>query len=100
MAIYIENPPVCNGNRGPRCFRNKRFVHLVADSRQELIKYAVSIGMKIEWLQVSIMGTPHFDVVGEKLNIVQKDPAVTKLSWREAISKWHEIAKREKEMAL
>lgn len=91
--IYIEDPPTKNGNSGPKCFHNKEFVHLVADTTEELLAYATSIGMKSQWLQTSKWGTPHFDVVGARLLVVQRDPRVVKLTRAAAVRKWRELAR-------
>lgn len=66
-----------------KTFRNKRYTHLTADTQQELIDYALSIGMKREWLQHGGTYKFHFDIVGPRLEIVLKDARVKVLTLRE-----------------
>jgi len=40
-----------------------KWCHMWADSLDELIKFALSIGMKREWLQNEFGKFPHFDLV-------------------------------------
>lgn len=57
--IYVD--PIINCLVAPN-WRCTRFCHMFADDEQELINFAVSIGCRIAWLQVSRSGVPHFDL--------------------------------------
>lgn len=86
--IYAHEPMVSGGStesaQAARVFRPGRlFTHLMADTEQELIDYAESLGMRPEWLQYSGTYRAHFDVMGTKLKAVMKDPTVKILTRRE-----------------
>lgn len=54
MTVYVDNYP---GK-----FKGRIWNHLVADTTEELISFAVSIGLKSEWLQNAGKYHEHFDV--------------------------------------
>ncbi len=70
-----------------RVFRGRTHVHLCADTDQELIAYATSIGLKASWFQKSPTCN-HFDVTGRFMERVMKDTRVTKLSRFDLVNKW------------
>jgi hypothetical protein len=47
---------------GSKSFQWMRSCHLFGDTLDELIEFALSIGMRREWLQQSRNGTYHFDL--------------------------------------
>jgi hypothetical protein len=53
MAVYVDR--LCNygWRHGPSC-------HLIADSIEELVEFAVSMGLRPEWYQPK--SSPHFDL--------------------------------------
>ncbi len=58
--------------RAPRCFRGKPSCHLISDLEGdagtfELFSFAISIGMKTEWLQHSGTDREHFNLVGKRI---------------------------------
>lgn len=85
--IYYHKPYRC-GQRGPRCFRGQFFTHLVADTETELVAFAISVlGMRRQWLQKP--GTPraHFDVTGNRLQILLESSQAWELSMKEWASR-------------
>lgn len=61
-------------------------VHLVADTLEELHKFAESIGLKIKWLQGYRKGHAHYDVLGDKYKKAIAAGAV-RVSPREVLKK-------------
>jgi len=57
--VYVD-PLVKNGWKyGPNC-------HLFADSQEELVSFAVKIGLNPVWIQKSNLGLIHFDLTASK----------------------------------
>ena len=56
MPVYVDRLVDYGWRHGPSC-------HLIADSIDELIDFAVSIGLRPEWFQPK--STPHFDLTDE-----------------------------------
>jgi hypothetical protein len=56
MAVYVDKLVNYGWRHGPSC-------HLIADSVEELIDFAVSIGLRPEWYQPK--SSPHFDLTAE-----------------------------------
>lgn len=53
MAVYVDKLRDYGWHRGPSC-------HLIADSVEELMEFAVMIGLRREWFQPK--SSPHFDL--------------------------------------
>lgn len=90
MALYCDTPftVATDHPTAPRCFKGRQSIHLMADTEEELIAYAVSIGMKREWLQHRGRVTAHFDVTGSRLHRVLSDPRVTKMEPKDLARWW------------
>jgi hypothetical protein len=56
MAVYVDRLCDYGWRHGPSC-------HLIADSVDELIQFAVSIGLRPEWFQPK--SSPHFDLTAD-----------------------------------
>ncbi|EKS9916718.1 DUF4031 domain-containing protein [Burkholderia multivorans] len=56
MAVYVDNARVT--------WRGRQWCHLVADSLDELHRFAESIGLKRGWFQAQA-SLPHYDVTVE-----------------------------------
>ncbi|HEF5787015.1 DUF4031 domain-containing protein [Burkholderia multivorans] len=56
MAVYVDNARVT--------WRGRQWCHLVADSLDELHRFAASIGLKRGWFQAQA-SLPHYDVTVE-----------------------------------
>lgn len=78
----------------PKCFKGN-FCHLSADTEGELLEFAKSIGLPINWLQYS--GTPkfHFDLTGKWLKL-RGNPRVVNISCSEYFNKLKEKVKNER----
>lgn len=82
--LYCHSP-MRAGQEVHRYFKDRMFTRLTADTEEELIQYALSIGMKTEWLQLSGTYKFHFDVTGPRLKIVLNDDKVEVLSKRDFV---------------
>ena len=56
MGAYVDNLRDYGWRHGPSC-------HLIADSVDELIEFAGSIGLRPEWFQSK--SSPHFDLTSD-----------------------------------
>jgi hypothetical protein len=57
-VIYIDPSQSCQANRN---WKYNTVSHLVGDTDEELIKFAVSIGLRAEWFQKK-QSINHFDL--------------------------------------
>ena len=53
MSVYVDNARIPYGRM--------KMCHMVADSAEELMEFALALGLKREWAQ-SWMHSPHFDI--------------------------------------
>ena len=56
MAVYVDALRDYGWRHGPSC-------HLIADSVDELMDFAVAMGLRREWFQPK--STPHFDLTAD-----------------------------------
>ena len=84
MAVYVDNLVDYSWRHGPSC-------HLIADSLDELMNFALEMGMRAEWFQPR--SSPHFD-----LTVVGRDVAVRlgaiELTNRDFVAKLRELRQR------
>lgn len=89
MTVYLHKPlgsPGANESasaQAKRVFRAGRlYSHLSADSEEELVEFAKTVGLPINWLQSSGKYSFHFDVTGAWLDRLIKHPSVKKITVR------------------
>ena len=76
--IYVDPlfswAPKVSGQAGRHFGGGKRSCHMWTDGTvEELNAFAVSIGMKVEWLQVKHKGFPHYDLTpGRRAQAIAK----------------------------
>lgn len=90
MSVYIDTPftvPL-DHPKAPRCFLGRQSAHLTADTVEELIDYAESIGMNRAWLQHAGRPSFHFDVTGARLKRVLADSRVQKIGAKDFARLW------------
>lgn len=87
MAVYVDNLRDYGWRHGPSC-------HLIGDSVEELIEFAVELGMKSEWFQPK--SSPHFDLNTNGREIAIKNGAIP-LDQREFVAKLREIRRKQSE---
>ncbi len=88
MAVYVDNLRDYGWRHGPSC-------HLIGDSVEELIAFAVGLGMKKEWFQPK--SSPHFDLNADGRKIAVENGAV-ELSQRDFVAKLRELRAKRKEL--
>ena len=81
MAVYVDNMRDYGWRHGPSC-------HLIGDSVEELIEFAVNLGMRREWFQPK--SSPHFDLTADGREIAVQNGAI-ELNQREFVAKLREI---------
>jgi hypothetical protein len=84
VSVYVDNLRDYGWRHGPSC-------HLIADSVEELIEFAVSIGLRPEWFQSK--STPHFDLTAEGRALAVHNGAI-ELDKRDLIRKLRELRKK------
>jgi protein involved in temperature-dependent protein secretion len=84
MAVYVDNLRDYGWRHGPSC-------HLIADSVEELIEFAIAMGMREEWFQAK--STPHFDLTASGRELALQNGAV-ELTQRELVQKLRELRRK------
>ena len=86
MAVYVDKLFDYRWRHGPSC-------HLIADSIEELIEFAVSIGLRAEWYQPK--SSPHFDLTADGRAAAVHAGAI-ELGNREFVKKLRELREKRK----
>jgi hypothetical protein len=89
MAVYVDKLVDYGWRHGPSC-------HLIADSVDELIEFAVSMGLRAEWYQEK--SSPHFDLTAEGRAAAVSKGAI-ELDNRALVAKLRELRERRKKGA-
>jgi hypothetical protein len=84
MAVYVDRLIDYSWRHGPSC-------HLIADSVEELIAFAIEMGLRAEWFQPR--SSPHFDLTRKGREAAIKMGAI-ELNNREFVAKIRELRKR------
>ena len=84
MAVYVDKLCDYGWRHGPSC-------HLIADSVDELINFAISMGMRREWYQPK--SSPHFDLTADGRALAIEKGAI-ELDNRELVAKLRELRKK------
>lgn len=84
MAVYVDNLRDYGWRHGPSC-------HLIADSVEELMAFAIGMGLRPEWFQSK--STPHFDLTAEGRSLAVEHGAI-ELNQRELVAKLRELRKK------
>lgn len=72
MAVYVDS--LCYYG-GTGFFKDKQTCHLLADTKEELVDFAVnSLGMNPRWLQDTRV--PHFDLVESRRRMAVENGAI------------------------
>jgi hypothetical protein len=81
MGVYVDALRDYGWHRGPSC-------HLIADSVEELLEFAVNMGLWPEWFQPK--SSPHFDLTAAARETAIRHGAIP-LPQREFVKKLREI---------
>jgi len=84
VAVYVDKLVDYGWRHGPSC-------HLIADSVDELIEFAVSMGMRSEWYQPK--SSPHFDLTADGRALAIEHGAI-ELDNRALVAKLRELRKK------
>jgi Protein of unknown function (DUF4031) len=84
MPVYVDKLVDYSWRHGPSC-------HLIADNVEELIAFAVQIGLRPEWFQPR--SSPHFDLTAAGREVALRHGAI-ELNNRELVAKIRELRKR------
>ncbi|HUR97264.1 MAG TPA: DUF4031 domain-containing protein [Pyrinomonadaceae bacterium] len=84
MPVYVDNLRDYGWRHGPSC-------HLIADSVDELMEFAVRMGLRPEWFQAK--STPHFDLTADGRALAVEHGAV-EIDQRELVAKIRELRKK------
>ena len=86
MAVYVDNLRDYGWRHGASC-------HLSADSVEELIAFAVGMGMREEWFQPK--SSPHFDLHADGRALAIERGAI-ELTQREFVAKLREVRTKDR----
>jgi hypothetical protein len=81
MAVYVDNLRDYGWRHGPSC-------HLIADTIEELMEFAVGMGLRPEWFQAK--STPHFDLTADGRKAAVEHGAI-ELDQRQLVAKIREL---------
>ena len=84
MAVYVDNLVDHSWRHGPSC-------HLIADSVDELMNFALEMGMRAEWFQPG--SSPHFDLTVGGRTVAVRYGAI-ELTNRDFVAKLRELRQR------
>lgn len=90
MAVYVDSLRDYGWRHGPSC-------HLIGDSIDELIEFAVSIGLRAEWFQPK--SSPHFDLTAEARAAAVRNGAV-EINQRELVMKLRSLREMRLQLML
>ena len=83
MAVYVDNLRDYGWRHGPSC-------HLIADTIEELMEFAIRMGLQPAWFQAK--STPHFDLTVEGRQLAVEHGAI-ELDQRQLVGKIRELRK-------
>ena len=86
MPVYVDG--LVNYGTGKGYWKDRKSCHLIADSVEELIEFAVGIGLQKSWFQPK--SSPHFDL-DEERRIMAVSKGAVELNRLEFVKKLHEI---------
>ncbi|HEX6279980.1 MAG TPA: DUF4031 domain-containing protein [Pyrinomonadaceae bacterium] len=86
MAVYVDGLRDYGWRHGPSC-------HLIGDSVEELIEFALGMGLRREWFQAN--STPHFDLTADGRRLAVELGAI-ELTNRQLIGKIRELRQKKR----
>ena len=86
VAVYVDKLVDYGWRHGPSC-------HLIADSVEELIEFALSMGLRREWYQPK--SSPHFDLTADGRALAVEKGAI-ELDNRALVAKLRELRAKRK----
>jgi hypothetical protein len=94
MTVYVDDAFIPAKVRSGRITHDSKWCHLTADSTEELVQFAVGLGLQARYLQYPGTWKEHFDVTEPKRRLAVSKGAV-EVSYREHVMKMAERRLRE-----
>lgn len=76
MAVYVDNAFIVAKVRSGRLTHESRWCHMTADTTEELIAFAVSLGLQEKYIQYRGTWKEHFDVTEPKRRLAVSKGAI------------------------
>jgi hypothetical protein len=96
MSVYVDDAYIPAKVRSGSLTHDSRWCHLTADSTEELVAFAVSIGLQAKYIQYPGTWKEHFDVTAPKRRMAVAKGAV-EVGYREHVMKMGERRMKELE---
>jgi hypothetical protein len=84
MTIYVDDAYIPAKVRSGSLIHDSRWCHMTADSTEELINFAVSLGLQPKYIQHPGTWKEHFDVTESKRQLAVSKGAV-EVSYRDHV---------------
>lgn len=84
MTVYVDNAHIRASVPHGANTITSTWCHMTADTHDELLAFAVSIGLRVSWLQRVGRPGEHFDVTARRRAAAIKNGAV-EITWREGV---------------
>jgi hypothetical protein len=76
MSVYVDNAYISAKVRSGRLTHESRWCHMTADTTEELIAFAVSLGLQAKYIQYPGTWKEHFDVTEPKRRLAVAKGAI------------------------
>ena len=76
MSVYVDDAYIPAKVRSGRLTHDSTWCHLTADSTEELVAFAVSLGLQAKYIQYPGTWKEHFDVTAPKRKLAVAKGAV------------------------
>lgn len=86
MTVYVDDAYIPAKVRSGSLTHESRWCHLTADSTEELVSFAVSLGLQAKYIQYRGTWKEHFDVTEPKRRLAVSKGAV-EVNYREHVLK-------------
>ena len=96
MTVYVDDAYITARVRSGRLTHDSRWCHMTADTTEELVAFAVSLGLQAKYIQYRGTWKEHFDVTEPKRRLAVSKGAV-EVNYREHVMKMGERPMKELE---
>lgn len=96
MTVYVDDAYITARVRSGRLTHDSRWCHMTADTTEELVAFAVSLGLQAKYIQYRGTWKEHFDVTEPKRRLAVSKGAV-EVNYREHVMKMGERRMKELE---
>lgn len=95
MTVYVDDAFIPAKVRSGRLTHDSRWCHLTADTTDELVEFAVTLGLQTKYIQYPGTWKEHFDVTEPKRRLAVTNGAV-EVSYRDHVLQMGERRLRER----